>query len=100
MTLNLEEITLVRVVIDGRSTTLKYFFAVGFKNFNIINLPSFVRIDTKGWTHGMKIDLLQHGTQHAMAFAILSITIPRRTSSVFREALGRRALPISAMAGK
>ena len=33
---------------------MKLFFAVGFKNFNIINPPLEVKIDTKASPYGLK----------------------------------------------
>ena len=47
---------LTPVVLDGGHTTLKLFSAGGFKNFNIIHPPSFVKIDTKARPHGLKVN--------------------------------------------
>jgi len=44
---------------------LKLFFAYGFKNFNIIHPPSFVKIDTKARPYGLKVNcdaLMIHAT--------------------------------------
>ena len=48
-------VELTRVVLSGGHTTLKLFFAVGFKNFNIIHPPLEVKIDTKARPHGLKV---------------------------------------------
>ena len=44
-----------RVVLSGGPTTLKLFSAGGFKNFNIINPPLAVKIDTKARPYGLKV---------------------------------------------
>ena len=44
---------------------MKLFFAVGFKNFNIIHPPLEVKIDTKARPYGLKVNcdaLMIHAT--------------------------------------